>query len=166
MEKDALVPLPGQSNLTSQTGETVQIHFDGYYSGGTPGGGGVWDMEARNLTCTISVPSNRPLPEAYLWLVIVDELKAAGVLVRSGNSYSGTAVGQVYMRNAGHGLEHGVHQFHQFIPVGRQVLPSGSGSRGTALIDPINRTSSFQTDFYFASAFATTSDQRWPVDPF
>ena len=148
------MPLPGRSNLMSQTGEAIQISFSGFYSGSSPGGGGSGSIEARNLQCTLTVPAGRPLPSAFIWAFNPGALSAT--LVKNGNVYTGAISSPVSILYISSGRYIDLYQYHDFIPI-------GSNSQGGPLIDPINGTSTFQTVFYYASGFAATPSGLWPV---
>jgi hypothetical protein len=153
LNPEDFMPLPGQSNLASRTGETIQITFLASYSGGSPEGGGAWNIQAMNFRFT--VPPNRvAMPDAFQW--VLSPVGGSAVLARNGPVYTGTIPGQIDIRSASQGKQYDSHQFHEFIPI-------GSNSQGGALIDPINGTPQFQTNFFFATAFATTVIGLWPV---
>jgi len=54
----------GLANLTSSTGETIRIDFDAAYSSPTPGSS-AWNIEARNIRITLTVPGNGSLPTSF-----------------------------------------------------------------------------------------------------
>ena len=154
------MPLPGQSNLQSRTGEVIQIHFSATNSGGTPGGGGVMNIYASNIACTLTVPAGNPLPDSYQWVMTPTNAPATTViLVKSGpNVYLGATAGPLNIRSVGGGYaNYDDQQHHQFNPL------DNNSQSGPSLTDPINGTSEFQTDFFYATAFATTPVGLWPV---
>jgi hypothetical protein len=52
------------ANLASQTGETIRIDFESKYSPPS-GGSSAWNIVARNIKVTLTVPEDRPLPTSF-----------------------------------------------------------------------------------------------------
>jgi len=153
------MPLPGHASLTSRTGEQIAIDFAAAYSGGTPGGGAVWDIRLVGaITITITIPNGRPLPDAFC--VIVSDFGSA-IFERGGSAYRGRIVyanpGETFLiRTASMGLQYDRYQSYTFLPV-------GLNSQGGSLIDPVNGTARFQTNLYYGTPFPSTPGGLWPV---
>src|SRR3954453_15690799 len=142
----------GIANLTSQTGETIRIDFLAVYSPPTPGSS-AWSVRARNIQITLTVPQNRPLPTwflAQLFPGTSDSDQAVILQNPGGRVYSGAVPYDIMIRSGNMGLSQGYDQMHEF-------TPRGAGS----LIDPINGTSRFETNLFFATPFATTDQGLW-----
>jgi hypothetical protein len=152
-EEDATVPngiVAGLANLTSQTGETIQIGFSAVYSPPTAGSS-AWNVNARNISFTLTVPVNRPLPTWFMAQLFGGGSAQAVILQSAGGPvYSGTAPNNILIRSGSMGMSYDYVQMHEF-------TPQGAGS----LIDPINGTSRFQTNLFFATSFATTPQGMW-----
>jgi hypothetical protein len=143
----------GVSNLTSQTGETIRIDFEARYSGPSQGSA-AWNIDVRNIRITLVVPGNQPLPAQVTAQLFPDGSGSQTVTLVSTavRVYSGAVPNGFLIRAGDMGLSYDYHQYHEFTPLG-----AGGGS----LVDPMNGTPRFQTNFFYATPFATAPQGLW-----
>jgi len=142
----------GVANLTSQTGEMIRIDFSALYSPPTPGSS-AWTVHARNIQITLTVPQDRPLPTWFLAQLFPGASGSDQAVILQnpgGRVYSGAAPYDIVIRSGSAGLSQGYDQMYEFTPRG-----------GSSLIDPINGSSLFQTNLFFATPFATIDQGLW-----
>jgi hypothetical protein len=141
------MPVSGRATLKSSTGEIIKIEFDAAYSGRS-GSDDSWQIVARNIRYIVIVPDGRPLPDQY---------EVNGVfLERTGNKYTGVALDDIVIRSGGNGSQREYRQVHEF-------MLRGTNLEQDSLIDPINHTTEFRTDFYRATKLPSTIIDQWPV---
>ena len=95
----------GIANLTSQTGETIRIDFLAVYLPPTPGSS-AWEVRARNMQITLTVPQDRPLPTwflAQLFPGASDSDQAVILQNPGGRVYSGTVPYDIVIRSGSEG---------------------------------------------------------------
>jgi hypothetical protein len=141
------MPVSGKASLKSSTGEVIKIEFEAAYSGKS-GADDSWQVIARNIRYIMIVPEGRPLPDQY---------EVNGVsLERNGNRYTGVALYDIVIRSGGNGSQREYRQVHEF-------MPRGTNSEQDSLVDPINHTTEFRTDFYRATKLPGTIIDQWPI---
>jgi hypothetical protein len=166
---------PGRANLTSATGETIEIDFTAHYTG-PAAGSSAWSIVAENIRLKVTVPQGRTLPDWILGRVLAqtangsyrDLIEQCMLVDRSSDrGYLGEADNALLIRAADSGIEVSFRQLFAFAfafgagGFGLYTVASLEDHPGHSLVDPINRSIRFQTDLFFATPYATTDQGQW-----
>jgi hypothetical protein len=138
----------GIARLKALTGELVDIRFATYFSG-TPGGGGVASTKATDLHISLTVPPDRPHPDAGL------------VTLHAENLYGTDRAFHVTVEPTGERSYAGSLDDHLVIMTTEPGQPLRSKEQGIevmlirgtdceTLIDPVNGTQRFQVNLDWA----------------
>jgi hypothetical protein len=163
---------PSVARLAAETHESITITFEPIYRPTTPGSS-AWSIIAKNIRLTLTVPTERPLPNSVLARMLASTSDPSPALidqyivlqVATGRDFTGQAILPLIIEAGSSGQVQSFKQrfeFASFYGSSNQDAVMFEPNQNTnTLIDPINHTPRFQVNMFEASPYSRTDMGLW-----